>query len=60
MMARPMEELLEVEHGLAAHQHNVGYVGDYSFNLAVLKGVRVLPHTFPHNPDKRARLHYKM
>ena len=49
-------KLLEVEHGLAAHQHDVGYVGEYPFNPAIPKGVRVLLHPFPHDHDKHTWL----
>ena len=39
-------ELLKVEYALAAHQHNVGYVGEYPFDPTVLLGVGVLLHPF--------------
>lgn len=52
--------LLEVEHCLAARQHDVGFVGQYPFDPAVPAGVRVMPRAFPHDPDKRAWLRREM
>ena len=52
--------LLEVEHCLAAGQHNVSYVGQYLFNPAVLTSAKVLPRPFPYDPDKQAWLRCEM
>ena len=50
------KNLLEVEHGLAARQHDVGFTRGHPFDPVVPKHVWVLPRPYPYDPEKRAWL----
>lgn len=51
---------MEFEAHLAAHQHDVGYVGEFPFDPGVPAHTRVVPKPYQHEPEKRQWLRTEM